>query len=66
MRLPNFKNSLPTAPIERFTLNVERWTFLLLFALSFLASLHAAAPAPPAPVFRVISTFPIKDICLGA
>ncbi len=58
MRLPNFKNSLPTAPIERFTLNVERWTFLLLFALSFLASLHAAAPAPPAPVFRVISTFP--------
>ena len=52
--------TLRPSPFERSPLNVERWAFLLLLTLSFLASLHAAAPAsaPPAPIFRVISAFP--------
>lgn len=60
MRPSTLKKSLRPFLSERSTLNVERWAFLLLLALSCLASLHAAspAPAPPAPVFRVISTFP--------
>lgn len=62
MHFPNFKKPFRPSPIGSSTLNVERWTFLLL-ALSCLASTHAAAaapasPAPPVPIFRVISTFP--------
>ena len=62
MRPSTLKKSLRPFLSERSTLNVERWAFpLLLLALSFLAPLHAAAAtatAPPAPIFRVISTFP--------
>ena len=67
MHSPNHQNSLRPSRSERSTLNVERWTFpfrlspiaYLLFPILLALSLPAApAPAPPAPVFRVISTFP--------